>query len=819
MSGFLPDIASWALGGGANNSNNNTTNAEGTTATSNNNNDDNINNLPPVPMTPQELRDQRLARMALLQNQQQSTTAENNNNNSEDPVPMDIVPSSPSSDPASASRQQQQQQSSKTNNIHRSNTNNMPPNKTSNQKVKGPSPPTILTSAAAAAASSDTTNATTTTKRSTATTTLLQRKQESLLAKCLQVQLVGGTLHNNNSSALESTTVLDTGSVEISVTTIAEILALRLSLEPNTNKILAVAYLGAAYNRTTDELRTLTNSNISNSTNASKRVSSNSTSATHEALTELLMEIQKQTVSYAATCLLEPDVFPSMSIDVEIQWATALLKATSGSTAPEHNLTMGGTQSFYYLVMEELCQQQQQSNGVGAEEECSRQTVRRMVQYYMKTLLFQSESVLDSISVDGLSTASTAAANAGVGVIGPTVVVTALTAMAMHKSAALAMAELDSFLLPPAGTPEAVAQIRPPPASISNPLLQHFLGDTSQHRAYTARSGPGLEKSTLLGMVLRVGAPRTTENPAFPRHSILRQSLVSVESATRTQRQQLTSHQQACFQLVMALLKGGGTVARARLFTWFTDALLVNIGASGLRPDPAKVSSSDLLLNMQVMLLKLCDPFTGDHSKQHLIDAGFVSTPAAHGGVFCTTGEDAVPRLGSTDASVSIATYQPKNAFIPQCFFFCARSLHLSVVPLLQQHENLLRHISHWHYELSNSGRDLQSDPRFAALISRQRSEEVALFQEEMMEATLNFCNFTAKVLIDMNDETIASMPEEFVSDMCDVLLSMATLKPKLLAGHEFRFVFQLVVKFLSPKYASVRAGGFVDYNNLCFFR
>ena len=45
----------------------------------------------------------------------------------------------------------------------------------------------------------------------------------------------------------------------------------------------------------------------------------------------------------------------------------------------------------------------------------------------------------------------------------------------------------------------------------------------------------------------------------------------------------------------------------------------------------------------------------------------------------------------------------------------------------------------------------------------------------------------------DMDDATVATMPEEFVSDICDILLAMVTLKPKLLTGHEFRHVFKLV--------------------------
>jgi hypothetical protein len=134
-----------------------------------------------------------------------------------------------------------------------------------------------------------------------------------------------------------------------------------------------------------------------------------------------------------------------------------------------------------------------------------------------------------------------------------------------------------------------------------------------------------------------------------------------------------------------------------------------------------------------------------------------------------------------------------------------ARSLALGIVPMLSQHENLLRHISHQHWELSSQNRDIHSDPHFCILVSRQRSNEVALFQEEMVTDTLRFCNLMAKVLSSqLSDDRLTQMPEHFVDNVCDILMSVAKLKPKLLRSMELRFVFQLVVKLLSPTYASV---------------
>jgi len=395
--------------------------------------------------------------------------------------------------------------------------------------------------------------------------------------------------------------------------------------------------------------------------------------------------------------------------------------------------------------------------------------------------LSKCESVLDSAgTADGM------------------LLVSALSALCGHKKAALAVTRLDSFLLVPADSPQANEVIRPavPPSN----LLQML---TNENRAYKKRSGPALEKHTILGNALRLGAPKN--NASFSPTSILNQSLDSVERATSTQRRQLRNHQEACCQLVMALVKAGPD-ARSKVMKWFIDALLVNVGASAMRPDATKVSSTSLLLNVSVVLLKLCDPFVDDERKIKLIDPGFVSSPADHGGVFQTSGDLAVPRLGENEeeGNTMADTYNPKNSFIPLCFFLCARSLHYGIAPALSYHESLLRHISHTHWDITANGRDIRSDPHFGILASRQRSAEVALFQPEMVTDTVRFCNFMARVLFEMDDTVLRTMPEDFVSDICGIIMSIVKLKPKLLANIDLRYVFKLVVKLLSARYAGV---------------
>jgi Ubiquitin elongating factor core len=237
---------------------------------------------------------------------------------------------------------------------------------------------------------------------------------------------------------------------------------------------------------------------------------------------------------------------------------------------------------------------------------------------------------------------------------------------------------------------------------------------------------------------------------------------------------------------------------------WFQDALLVNVGATGLRPDPRKVGSISTLVNALVVMLKLCEPFIGDEKKQALIDPGFVSSAKDNGGVYAI-GEDGVSRLGEVNAASLPTNYAPKNSFIPQCFFLCARFIHLGYAHQFAPYISLMRHISHMHWEAHTNNTSLDTNDNYMRLITAQRSQEVTLFQEEVVTDCLRFSNLMSRVLFEVDDKTLGLMPEHFVNDTCDIIMGIARLKPKALRGLEFRYVFKLVVKLLSPKYAGVR--------------
>ena len=110
-------------------------------------------------------------------------------------------------------------------------------------------------------------------------------------------------------------------------------------------------------------------------------------------------------------------------------------------------------------------------------------------------------------------------------------------------------------------------------------------------------------------------------------------------------------------------------------------------------------------------MLKMCDPFISDQKKAALVDPNFVCSPDALKSVYAMTGDDALPRLGQ-NISTDGVTYNPKNSFVPLCFFYCSRALALSIVPDTTLYENTLRRLSSLHRHINARGGDIVADPR-----------------------------------------------------------------------------------------------------------
>eukprot|EP00956_Cyclotella_meneghiniana_P024610 scaffold49680_cov63-Cyclotella_meneghiniana.AAC.3 len=235
-----------------------------------------------------------------------------------------------------------------------------------------------------------------------------------------------------------------------------------------------------------------------------------------------------------------------------------------------------------------------------------------------------------------------------------------------------------------------------------------------------------------------------------------------------------------------------GEEARNMVIQWFTDAMLVNVNASATRPDRTKVSSTEFLLNVSVVLLKLSEPMMNDSKKSLLVDPGLVNSPKDHGGVYDTTGDDHLPRLGESIDTTK--PYNPDNKFIPFCFFFCSRALGLSIVPESQAFENINYHARRTAWNIQQQNGDVRSDPRLNQILGIQYAREIYMVSPTYIADVFSFYNMAAGVLLRIGKDELKAIPEHIVSDLCTVMDYGADFTPTLLSGGDFGNIFRLTL-------------------------
>ena len=282
--------------------------------------------------------------------------------------------------------------------------------------------------------------------------------------------------------------------------------------------------------------------------------------------------------------------------------------------------------------------------------------------------------------------------------------------------------------------------------------------------------------------------------------------MIDINNVRGSLRKQGKAVRDATDALIMSLLKGGAP-SRTSVLTWLADALLVNISAtvSFQYRDSSKVSSQHALLNIAQALLKLALPFVNDTKKRKLIDVGFVSNENAHLGVYTTTGDNKVDRLGGEEAPQSKPTDSSNGDFnfSTQCFFLTARALNLGLFPLTNQLKSLGQHLGHMNYQIRARGGDATSDPRFQALHAQQLCVEVLVADSDFLRDVVKFYDLVAETLLSCNKPTIQSMPEFFVDDICEILIHTVRVAPDVLKGLSLGNIFNLVVLLLSEEHAT----------------
>lgn len=283
-------------------------------------------------------------------------------------------------------------------------------------------------------------------------------------------------------------------------------------------------------------------------------------------LQTILEEMIRQIVSYAASTLLEPDLF-EMGKDGDMQLARALVSSTLDPVSSITYCVSGKGSSFLTCLWEELLQ---------ANETVFTSIIHKVVQYLTATLA-KCETVLDEtlfLSSHGNEPTSTTAEmdvqNLSVNGL---VIVSALSALSSsHKKVVAAITSMPNFLLPSLDSPLATEKVTndifplPPDLADGNtPDPQRFIrmmmamsrGARGAGAGYLRRSGPALEKETILGSILKVGLPMDHPQVFSSFKNAATKTLSDVSKANDGLRKQLAIYQEAVHSLIRSWITAG----------------------------------------------------------------------------------------------------------------------------------------------------------------------------------------------------------------------------------------------------------------------
>ena len=532
---FLPDLASWALGGGAggNNADDEQGNPLGGGGGSTNAEAEAEAQQQQQQQTADEIRAKRLAKMMGGQQQQEKAGQED----------VEMADAAAATSPAGAEPMTVDEKLSSSpkgeDNTSTGTSMNMEVDEPTTKRTKS-SPAGGINTASAATTTATTTATKVKSPKAKAPPTAadmerkLHRKKELLLRRTLSISLASSTA--TASAEDRSCATIDAGldgTAAVAVSSIAEILAARLSLPKSSpvltgtvppQKVGTVAYLGHCYVKASEELKTIRQGRerreqkkqknlgaAANSANTNVNTANNADvlNAHDDELTALTTEIQAQVVSYAASTLLEPDLFEQGG-DGAGQVCAALQAA---AVDPAHAITLnvaGTGTSFYARVCDELRGQDD-----GAYRRIIGEVVTRL-----SDALDVCETVTDG-GGGGVGIGGGGGGGVGIGGGGPLVLVNALTALCQgYKPSAAVVASHPTFLLPPPNTPQAAERVTPPQpqvptgANAQQAQLYRLMTAMTQgaRRGYARRSGPALERHTVLGRAMRMGVPADDPN-------------------------------------------------------------------------------------------------------------------------------------------------------------------------------------------------------------------------------------------------------------------------------------------------------------------
>jgi hypothetical protein len=330
------------------------------------------------------------------------------------------------------------------------------------------------------------------------------------------------------------------------------------------------------------------------------------------------------------------------------------------------------------------------------------------------------------------------------------------------------------------------------------------------------------EHQTLLGRVLRICA-----SPQDPKmYAIFKDAFKTnpkiIDGNIKQLRSKVQSVQHQAHELVLLLLKAGKDSKEAVL-RWLTQALVLNNEATKSRPNPLIGASQGFQVNLCALFLRLCRPFLSDSGKLAKVDWSFIESKDALDFISADATKLLPPDQRSEEMDVDTVTRKEGGFnFITQSFFMCARALNEGVAIQLARYKYIMQSLNR-HYD------GLQNDePNAVGTLVQKLITDVALLDAELLGDVVVFCSATAKSLVEKlsggaNQQLsssggwivpkssmpaeqlafLASLPEFLVSDIVEMLLSIAKIAPSHLTKSPLDHVLELVMFFLRRPWAT----------------
>lgn len=333
-------------------------------------------------------------------------------------------------------------------------------------------------------------------------------------------------------------------------------------------------------------------------------------------------------------------------------------------------------------------------------------------------------------------------------------------------------------------------------------------------------TGRRLQDATALGIVLRFSADA---DPAVAQMfaNITKRTKNDVDSSVQSLQTKLSTVHNATTELLKLLLKAGGAT-RESVLTWLEQAVAVNAERAKESPDANVTSTNGTMLNLTMVLLRLCGPFLSpDAKKTHLINAAFLEAQSA---VFPF---DATKLLGNTSDVDERRLMTGSNGefnFITRCYFITARAMHLGPVAAMGQYMRLLRQLSYFQSRMTADNADPRLRAHFDALVTSKMELDAELLHPDVLHDTLRFVLLSSAVVTSIccgdNQQTgsgqllqlplsnpaqhalLKHVPEHLVDDICSVLIFVARLQPKALQSLALDELLKMILVVLSsPAY------------------